>query len=293
MLYQVIGVMLISFKRMELKQLSLSEFNSTKLAKSFSLDSPLRWSDATEVEIKSHTNKDGELISEVKYNEDTLPSNKMIVLYDMDGRLYYNCGYDVIAYPIIKGILLAVDLKTHSFQYITENTNPLGVAKINYNYFYYVGNYTNKLRDMLITEQGYIECMGTVIITKDYDVLVLDNTCRYLNLVEYINIGKLICNRELVSIKVGNIFMARVDEWFISKDASASIVGAILMCYVLSLSASYINSLNTDGNDKFRRRVVKELINSYKYEELFYYLNKPENREFANRLLVYLKVTIY
>ena len=291
--YQVVGVMLISFKRMEFKQLSLSEFNSTKLAKSFSLDSPLRWSDATEVEIKSHTNKDGELVNEVKYGEDTLPSNRMIVLYDMKGRLYYNGGYDAVAYPVIKGIILAVDLKTHSFQYITENTNPLGTAKINYNYFYGVGNYTKKLRDMLITEQGYIECMGTVGITKDYDVLVLDSTCRYLNLMEYINIGKLICNRELVSIKVGNRFRARVDEWFISKDSSASIVGAILACYVLSLSESYINSLNTDGNDEFRRRGVVALINNYKYEELFYYLRKPENREFADSLLVYLKVTIY
>ena len=291
--YQVVGVMLISFQRMEFKQLSLSEFNSTKLAKSFSLDSPLRWSDATEVEIKSHTNKDGELVNEVKYNGDTLSSNRMIVLYDMDGRLYYDGGYDAVAYPIIKGIILAVDLKTHSFQYITENTNPLGTAKINYNYFYGVGNYTNKLRDMFTTEQGYIECIGTVGITKDYDVLMLDSTCRYLNLMEYINIGKLICNRELVSIKVGNRFRARVDEWFISKDSSSSIVGAILACYVLSLSESYINSLNTDGNDKFRRRAIVALINNYKYEELFYYLRKPENREFADSLLAYLKVTIY
>ena len=263
------------------------------MAKSFSLDSPLRWSDATEVEIKSHTNNDGELVNEVKYGEDTLPSNRMIVLYDMDGRLYYNCGYDAMAYPVTKGIVMAVDLKTHSFNYITDNTNHLGTDKINYNYFYEVGNYTNKLRDTLATEQGYIECIGTVSITKDYDVLVLDSTCRYLNLVECINIGKLICNRELVSINVGNSFRARVDEWFISKDSSASIVGAILACYVLSLSESYINSLNTDGNDKFRRRYVAELINSYKYEELFYFLNKPENREFANGLLAYLKVTIY
>lgn len=92
---------------------------------------------------------------------------------------------------------------------------------------------------------------------------------------------------------IGNSFRARVDEWFISKNSSASIVGAILACYVLSLSESYINSLNTDGNDKFRRRAIVALINNYKYEELFYYLRKPENRQLADSLLAYLKVTIY
>ena len=45
--------------------------------------------------------------------------------------------------------------------------------------------------------------------------------------------------------------------------------------------------------DEFRRRAVVALINNYKYEELFYYLRKPENRQFADSLLAYLKVTIY
>lgn len=201
-LYQVVGVMLISFKRMEFKQLSLSEFKNTQLSRDSNLYSLFwKYSTETEVAIKSHTNKDGELVNEIRVGKDIVEPYRVLVLYDTDGRLYFNSGYDAVSYTVTKGIVMAVDLKTHSFQYITENTNPLGTAKINYNYFCNVGDYTDILRDTLTTEHGYIECMGTASITKDYDVLMLDSTCRYLNLFNSVNIGKLICNRELISIK--------------------------------------------------------------------------------------------
>lgn len=313
----VVGAMLVSFKRMEIKQVSLCDLFSTTINKYIKLslteDSRTRFLykghsslhsdlEAPTVIIDRYKDKDGNKVENVKAEVlgvwDTgiksCPMDEVIPLYDKSGKLRIRSGCDIVAYQCTDNIYLTVNLSNHSIEFTTESRLYSNSLCVKENYF---GSYIpwDMLSSLQHGSSAVLICMGEAEVVKSCDSVILPSEVRHLYLDEYIDVNKIVCNKEVEHF---DGYSNKVGEWFISKETSASFIVDLVKWCMEELLDDDDGSIATYGAEIYEKcnrlsELATELKSRGEYESFLRMLRKPENEDVMYNILSDLKVTVY
>ena len=226
--YRIIGVMLVSFNDMEFKQVSLEEFKSISLNNYSSNNwAENKWTsflypyDTEPVIIVDRYKYSGSnLIENVKTVRSFVDENDVILLYDKSGKLRIRSGCDIVAYQCTENIYLTVNLANHSIEFTTESRLYGNSLCVKDNYFDSAIDW-NMISSLQHGNNAVLICMGEAEVVMSCDSVILPSEVRCLHLDEYVDVDKIVCNKEVEHF---DGYSNRVREWFISKETSASFI---------------------------------------------------------------------
>lgn len=308
-LCEVVGAMLISFSRMEIKQVSLCELPNISIYKykqiSLEEDSRTKFlcgSVTPMVYIDRYKDKEGNKVESVKIEDNNsyntgiklYDSGEVIPLYDKSGKLRIRSGCDIVAYQCTENIYLTVNLSNHSIEFTTNSRLNSTTLCVKENYF---GSYVtwSMLSILSHGNNAVLICMGEAEVVRSCDSVILPSEVRCLHLDEYVDVDKIVCNKEVEHF---DGYSNRVREWFISKETSASFIVDLVKWCMEELLDDDGGSIATYGAEIYEKcnrlsELATELKSRGEYESFIRMLRKPENEDVMYNILSDLKVTVY
>lgn len=308
-LCEVVGAMLISFSRMEIKQVSLCELPNISINKykqiSLEEDSRTKFlcgSVTPMVYIDRYKDKDGNKVESVKIEDNNswntdiklYDSGECILLYDKSGKLRIRSGCDIVAYQCTEKIYLSVNLSTHSIEFTTESS--LDSTNLRFQENYFGADITWNMLSVLSNGNKAVQiCVDLAEVVKSCDSVLLPSGVRCLHLDEYVDVDKIVCNKEVEHF---DGYSNKVGEWFISKETSASFIVDLVKWCMEELLEDDDGSIATYGAEIYEKcnrlsELATELKSRGEYESFIRMLRKPENEDVMYNVLSNLKITVY
>lgn len=308
-LCEVVGAMLISFSRMEIKQVSLCELHNISINKykqiSLEEDSRTKFlcgSVTPMVYIDRYKDKKGNKVESVKIEDNNswntdiklYDSGECILLYDKSGKLRIRSGCDIVAYQCTENIYLTVNLANHSIEFTTKSRLYSNSLCVKENYFDSAIDW-NMVSSLQHGSNAVLICMSEAEVVNSCDSVILPSDVRHLYLDEYIDVNKIVCNKEVEHF---DGYSNKVGEWFISKETSASFIVDLVKWCMEELLDDDDGSIATYGAEIYEKcnrlsELSTELKSRGEYESFIRMLRKPENEDVMYNVLSNLKITVY
>ena len=308
-LCEVVGAMLISFSRMEIKQVSLCELHNISINKykqiSLEEDSRTKFlcgSVTPMVYIDRYKDKEGNKVESVKIEDNNsyntgiklYDSGEVIPLYDKSGKLRIRSGCDIVVYQCTEKIYLSVNLANHSIEFTTKSRLYSNSLCVKENYFDSAIDW-NMVSSLQHGSNAVLICMSEAEVVNSCDSVILPSDVRHLYLDEYIDVNKIVCNKEVEHF---DGYSNKVGEWFISKETSASFIVDLVKWCMEELLDDDDGSIATYGAEIYEKcnrlsELATELKSRGEYESFIRMLRKPENEDVMYNILSDLKVTVY
>lgn len=193
-LCEVVGAMLISFSRMEIKQVSLCELPNISINKykqiSLEEDSRTKFlcgSVTPMVYIDRYKDKEGNKVESVKIEDNNswntdiklYDSGECILLYDKSGKLRIRSGCDIAAYQCTENIYLTVNLANHSIEFTTKSRLYSNSLCVKDNYFDSAIDW-DMVSSLQHGSNAVLICMGEAEVVRSCDSVILPSEVRHL-----------------------------------------------------------------------------------------------------------------
>lgn len=254
------------------------------------------------VYIDRYKDKEGNKVESVKIEDNNsyntgiklYDSGEVIPLYDKSGKLRIRSGCDIVVYQCTEKIYLSVNLSTHSIEFTTESS--LDSTNLRFKENYFGADITWNMLSVLSNGNKAVQiCMDLAEVVKSCDSVLLPSGVRCLHLDEYVDVDKIVCNKEVEHF---NGYSNKVGEWFISKETSASFIVDLVKWCMEELLDDDDGSIATYGAEIYEKcnrlsELATELKSRGEYESFIRMLRKPENKDVMDIILSDLKKTVY